>query len=172
MSASRDTPNPAQVLEISPRADGWDAFCAITCEYFAENWPAVKARSETGSPPFGAELVERYKEGRRGYLMLMFDGKPIGFANVYVQADAGKTVAYVAEFYIKAKHRRLGCGTKLFNAICQWGRIHSASEVRAEVDPSIPANRFWSTLGMSMRAESRNVYSIMVEGARNEDGGR
>lgn len=147
---------------IQPGCSKWPIFLDMSYTYMSESWPdKVKDKSEELFKREYDELLRRrFDQGGRGLFLYFEKTKPIGLSNVYISEENLEKVLNIAEFYVSPPYRRRGFAKQMKDHLVSWGKEHSATQLKIEVDKNLEkSNLFWSSFGYALDdSGSRNIY--------------
>jgi ribosomal protein S18 acetylase RimI-like enzyme len=95
------------------------------------------------------ERAQEWSSKRSTTYLAMDVENPCGIVSGFLGRDH-PTRAHLASMWVDPRHRRLGIGRTLVNAIIEWARRHGADTVRLTVTSNNdPAIEFYKSLGFS-----------------------
>ncbi len=135
---------------VDSECSDWDLFVDWSVEYIEENWERVDRTD------YDQELRRRFEEGNRFCILLKYQNKFIGLANLYAEEQ----VLHIAEFTIRPEYRGQGHGCSFAELVTDWAKKNSYIQVSAEVDRDQNlSNLFWQKLQWQCdRSGQRNRY--------------
>lgn len=143
------------IHSLSPTSPQWQGYLALYADYLRRYWPQRFAPCgvESLQREIETDLLERWRQGGRGFLLLAEGDTAHGLANLWLDRESSGTILQIAEFHIRPGKQRQGYGRQLWSAALRWGREQGAIHIALQADTSnLAANAFWTAMGLDGHA--------------------
>jgi GNAT superfamily N-acetyltransferase len=137
------------------------ALVELMTEFYAESgypldriWATNSFAALLNNPSWGAVWL------------LLDDGEVAGYVVVTVRfsMEFGGPDAFVDDLFVRAKHRRRGVGRAAMTAVIGECKRRGVLALHVEVGPdNVPANAFYSRVGLAPRRDCRHVLTVNFE---------
>jgi GNAT superfamily N-acetyltransferase len=108
---------------------------------------------------------ERFGALRYEVIVVLIDGRPVGFAEVSLRDDLKRgepPAGYVEGIFVEIAHRRYGLGRILIDAALEWTRSTGATELLSDVTGDNP-----ESVAFHQRASFSIVSDTVKDGSRH-----